>query len=1437
MSYISAIELGSGGAKVALQSPRTNLSLMRAATWIRCLALLLGAVVAAPAPSDSIPVLFLGGSSGSHRTQAMCELARPALAGEGIELEYTEDIGQLSSETLAPYKVVAIYRDHGDLPPEAERALVDFVSRGRGLLVVHCGSHCFRNSQRYTSLVGGRFLKHGGGEFRARILDAQHPALGNVRSFESWDETYVHDQLSTDRRILMGRAEVSGYEPYAWARSEGQGRVYYTALGHDERTWNRGEFHRLLAQAVLWLAGHAADDLPATPAPAEPVGGPVPEPLSPEESVRRMHLPEGFRVELFAAEPEIVKPLAMNFDERGRVWIIESLDYPNDVFPRGEGHDRIKVCEDTDGDGRADRFTVFAEGLNIPTSLLPTERGLLVAEAPDLALLTDNDGDGRADQRRVLFTGFGRDDTHAVVANLHYGLDNWIYATCGYSGGEVQAGGRTHRFRQCLLRFRLDGSAFEVLGSTSNNTWGLGIGPAGDVFASTANDEHSLHLAIPNRYFERVRGWHGQGLGPIADHARMHPVCADVRQVDFHGRFTAAAGHEIYAARQFPDEFHDRAALVCEPTGHLVHVDLIEPSGASFVAGEGFNLLASDDPWTAPTVAVPGPDGSVWMVDWYNYIVRHNPTPPGFETGPGNAYVTPDRDRKHGRIYRIVYDPQGKREGPQAPPKLDTDEQLVAALAHDNFFWRLTAQRLLVERGRREIKPALEAVLRDPAATWAKVNALWTLEGLELFPGRNSTDASAVFAALDDPHSAVRRAALLAWVANPRYTAATVALGLLKDAEPQVQLAALLALSDNGAEGRPGPPLIGFLKRVNPQDTRLVQAATCACVNNGGILFWQMASGKAVERGSPLEQVARVETEAAARDRQHYVLSNLSLLPRSHPVAAEALLAGLAAGWPDDEPPKLEPSQIEGLVQSFDRLSSRAQGDVARLAVRWKLGDRLAAKLAPLLEKLSAQVSDAQAADAARIEAAQQLLALSADKPPVEAILDSVTSRASPELAQGLIGALADSESPQVAVATLARWSDWPPSAQRAAFALLAARPAWTEQLLAAVEADRIARDDLTLDQVDRLLRHPSAELAARAKAVLASEARPISADRAAVVAERALLAQRQGDAAAGRAVFEKQCAKCHRHGSLGATVGPDLTGMAARRRDELLVDILDPNRSVEGNFRQYTLTTREGLVFTGLLAGETRSSVELVDAEARRRVFERDAIDELTASRLSLMPVGFEQLGDDALTNLLAFLASRGRFVPLPLTKSATIASDRGMFYATEAEVERLILPKWGPVEFRGVPFQVVDPQDGRAPNCILLYGPEGGVSRGMPRSVSVPCGLAAKTIHLLGGVSGWGWPLGAEGSVSLIARLRYADGQTEDHPLRNGVELADYIRRVDVPKSEFAFDLGGRQLRYLTITPSRSEATIDSIEFVKGDDATAPVVMAVTIEGPAAE
>ena len=1410
---------------------------------------ILGALVflisPAQAESPRIKVLFLGDNGHHKPIERAADLLAP-LARAGIDMAYTDDLNDLNSENLARYDGLIIYANHTTITPQQEAALLSFIENGKGLIALHCASFCFLNSPKYISLVGGQFESHKTGVFRTRIVDAKHPAMKGVQEFEAWDETYKHHRLTDDRHILMVRDEDGKREPWTWVRTQGKGRVFYTASGHDERVFRNADYHRLVIQGIRWAVGRPEHQY--TTKPFEYLPGELPNyragrsarlhqmqaPLSPAESMTHLSVPGGFRVELFAAEPDIFKPIAIAWDGRGRTFIAQSIDYPNDKYPDGKGHDRIVIAEDTDGDGKADRFTVFAEKLSIPTSMVFVNGGLIVAQAPDILFLKDTDGDGKADVRKVLFSGFHIDDTHAGPSNLRLGLDNWIYATVGYAGFEGTVGGKRHRFQQGLFRFKPDGSELEFLGSTTNNTWGLGLGETGEIFYSTANGEHSSYLAIPNRYFESVRGLLGRGTVRMADYRKYHPITA-IRQVDFHDGFTAAAGHAVYTARQFPKSYWDRIAFVAEPTGHLVAMCLLDKKGSNFITHDRFNLLASMDEWTAPIAAEIGPDGAVWVLDWYNYIVQHNPTPPGFETGKGNAYVTPLRDKKHGRIYRIVNEPT------KLSPKLDLDkatpDQLVAALKNDNMFWRLQAQWRLVERGKTDVLPALaelaaEAGTDDIGENLPAIHALWTMHGLGAFARSDAKTIALLDKELRHASPDVRRAALGVLPRNQEAVQAILDANLLGDPEPLVRRAALLALSEMPPSKDAGIAIHTLLKaRENEKDRWIPLAATCAAArHHDGFLI---AALTVKTNSDTVRRVVRIVSEHFARGEALSHLSDLlNRLKDAGPTDADALLEGLAAGWPKDRKPKLDESTCDALLALMPRLEPNGQLHLALLAGRWGMAGRFEKALAGLRKALLATIADENKSEKERIESAQRLAQMQPNRGVLDSLLAEVSPKASPTLAAGILDAAGQATSPELAPILIEHWNQLTPRLRQMGVAILLSRPEWSRVLLDALDKGTVSDTDLTLDQSQQLTNHPDKKLAERARVLLARGGRLPSPDRKKVLDEYMLLTEKTGDAHKGFEVFKSICAKCHRHGDTGETIAPNLTGFNVHPKSKILQKMLDPNSSVEGNYRQYTVTTKAGRVINGLLAAETKTAFEIVDTEAKRHVVLRDDIEEMTASNRTIMPEGFEkQLSKDDIVNLLEFLTAKGKYVPISLDKVATICSSQGMFYSSEAQAERLIFRDWKTKTFQDVPFQLIDPQRGHVKNVILLYSPNGTIPPRMPKSVTLPCNTAARAIHFLSGVSGWGYPYSAKGSVSLIVRLRYADGKTEDHPLKNGEHFADYIRRIDVPGSQFAFALRGQQIRYLTVTPERTE-TIKEIELLKGPDSTAPVVMAVTVE-----
>jgi hypothetical protein len=1162
------------------------------------------------------------------------------------------------------------------------------------------------------------------------------------------------------------------------------------------------------------------------------------EPLSPVESLKHIVVPRGFHVELFAAEPDLGgKPIAMNWDERGRLWVAETYDYPNELQSAGEGRDRIRICEDTDRDGRADKFTVFAEQLSIPSSLTFSRGGAIVFDGTQTVFLKDTNGDDVADERRVLFGTWSQKDTHGGPNNMQYGLDNWIWAMQGYNDSRLEVGGQKHQFRQGFLRFKPDGTKLEFLRSTDNNTWGLGISEEGIAFGSTANRNPSVHMPIPNRYYERVRGWTPSLVLPtIAESHLFAPITDKVRQVDHFGGHTAAAGHALYTARRYPRQYWNRTALVCEPTGHLVGTFVIARDGSGFRSASRFNLFASDDEWTAPVMAEVGPDGNVWVIDWYNYVVQHNPTPIGFKTGRGAAYESDLRDKLRGRIYRVVYD------GPEEEKPLSladaTAQKLISTLVHPNLFWRRHAQRLLVQRGQADVVPALVALAGDPAVDEIGLNvgamhALWTLHGLGALDGANPTATAAAIKALRHPSAGVRRNAVQVLPQTEESAKAILAARLCEDDDPQVRLAALLALADC-------PPVAGLDRLLvsllcdpaNVDDRWIREAAICAAATDSNAFLAAIATAE--KPPETLAEAATIVAEHRARSGPFQSIDHLvGTLATMDPRLADAVVRGLVQGWPADQRPSLDAGLEATLEALLPRLSLEGRSMLVQLAIRFgsQKFERYAQELAATL---LIRASDESLAAQPRIDAARELVALrSNEREPLEALVKLITPRMAPELAGGILRATAGSDVEIFGASLIERQPAWTPEVRSAGISVLLSRLAWTKSLLDALAGGNVQWSDLSLHQRQSLIEHPDRELRKRSKELLERRGALPNPDRRKVLEELLPLARQTGDAARGKQMFIKQCAKCHVHGSEGARIGPDLTGVAVRSKEELLDNIIDPTRSVEGNFRVYTVSTSSGLVLTGLLASESKSAVELFDTEGKKHQVLREDIDELVASPKSLMPEGFEkQLTPQDLVDLVEFLASRGKFLPLPLDKVATAVSTRGMFEHPDSKVERLAFDDWSPKTFAGVPFQLVDPRGDRVANAVLLFGPQGLAAK-MPKSVSLPCHAPARRVHLLGGVSGWGHPLGERGSVSLIVRLHYEDGTSEDHELANGEHLADYIRRVDVPGSQFAFDLDGRQLRYLAVEPKRPDR-IDRIELVKGPDGTAPVVMAVTIESP---
>lgn len=524
----------------------------------------------------------------------------------------------------------------------------------------------------------------------------------------------------------------------------------------------------------------------------------VQNPLSPEESQKHIQVPEGFETVLFASEPEIINPIAFTWDERGRLWVVQSQDYPHNLA-NDVGGDRITICEDTNGDGKADKFTDYATKQSLSTGIVKVKGGIIVAQAPDMVFLEDTDGDDKMDKSTVLFGGFGTYDTHAGPSALRYGQDNLIWGSVGYSGFENEFQGKSIEFKMGVYRFTKDGGFFEPVGRFNNNTWGLGIREDFEIFGSTANNNHACYVGIPLRHYEYLSKKPGWAINAdfIQGHYEITAVdTIPLQQVDVRGGYTAAAGANFYTARNYPAEYQNQM-YVNEPTGHLVHLARIEEAGAGFKEVDGGNIFASTDAWTAPVFTETGPDGNLWVADWYNPVIQHNPDKRGMDNqiwnadrGDGNAHINPLRDKGHGRIYIIRHE-----DGDDSDiTEIDSNDNdaLIEGLQSDNMFWRITAQRLIVEGNKTDLTPALIELAGSDKNEFSAVHALWTLRGLGALDGANKEANSAAIKALSSKFNVVKRAALSLLPDLEEGSDELAKSSLLKDADLHIRLAAML---------------------------------------------------------------------------------------------------------------------------------------------------------------------------------------------------------------------------------------------------------------------------------------------------------------------------------------------------------------------------------------------------------------------------------------------------------------------------------------------------------------------------------------------------------------------------------------------------------------------------------------------------------------------
>jgi putative membrane-bound dehydrogenase-like protein len=958
---------------------------------------------------------------------------------------------------------------------------------------------------------------------------------------------------------------------------------------------------------------------------------PGPGPLSPAEALRAFRVEPGVRVEVFAAEPLVVDPVAFAFDDRGRLLVVENRGYPGEV-KRDQTRDdapaaaegRIALLEDTDGDGRPDRRHEYATGLGYPNGILPWRGGVFVTCAPDILYLKDHDGDGVAEERTVVLTGFSTSRTTQIrTSHPTLGLDGWVYVTSGLNGGKVRSPRHPERpevtYTPADARFHPETLEFQVVGGRGQ--FGLAFDEFGRRF-NTSNRHPIQQIVLEPAHLKRnpllAFSETVQPVSRVEAEAVVWPAARARVTADFipallskphTGTFTSACGLVLHAGPGLGEE-RIGSAYICEPAQNLVQRQVLRPEGPTFraePATRGAEFLASTDSWFRPVFAADGPDGALYVADMYRREIDHPAYVP--EESRGGLDFTSGRDR--GRIYRLVR----ADAPPAAPVRLAGDlDGLLAGLEAPEPWVRARAQRLLVERGEGPAVTRLEAIVRSGSRSEARVRALWTLAGLKRL-------SPAVL------ESATRDA-----VAGVREQGVTLA-GARLATEPTLGALLLVAAADPDARVR----FLAALALGSWPDPRAVEGLAAVAVRDGAERWARAAvlsgvGGRLEAFQAALAPRLPAATPAVAAALQEEV-GRLVGAGGSAEAAGEFLRAALAApagvGW--------RVPAILGLAEGR-RARPDLKGKPATDVLAALAGPAGAAALEEVFGRAATLALD-PAGEPAQRSRAVSLLALT-DYPAglgrAAALLDA---RQAPELQLQFVRALerlGDARGAELLVRA-ENWGRFTPQVREAAVAALAAKPAMTRVLFAAIDQGTVRAPEISSVRRAALLKQANVELRAEAQRLFASLE---GGDRMEVYRKAKASLDPRAAVAAGAAPFARACSACHSFNGVGGKVGPDLTGVGNQPADALLLHILVPNYEVAPAYQAVTVTTTDDRSVTGWVVAETEVSVTLRTAAGAEEIVLRRNLAGLTASGVSLMPDGLEQTMSPAeLSALLAYL------------------------------------------------------------------------------------------------------------------------------------------------------------------------------------------------------
>ena len=964
----------------------------------------------------------------------------------------------------------------------------------------------------------------------------------------------------------------------------------------------------------LPAAGPIAPD--AQPAPPQPAIGNrqsaltrASNPRSPEETLKSIHLSPDLAIELVAAEPLIADPVAIDWGPDGKLWVVEMADYPYGMDGKGKPGGRIKYLESTKNDGRYDKATLFLDNIRMPTGIIAWRKGVIVTAAPEIFYAEDTDGDGKADKREVLFKGFKEGNPQLRVNGLRWGLDNWLYVGNGWSGGVVESL-KTHQkldIKGRDLRLNPDTGEMELVSGVSQ--FGREHDDFGRWFGT--DNAHPLFQYVLDDHYLRQNAHLNLGDGknqllplPLPPVFPKSPFAKRYIGLDHHGHFTSACGISVYRDNLlFTQDSQELNAFICEPVHNLVQRQVLTESGATFSArrvdGEkDADFVAGEDPWFRPVMTRCGPDGAIWIVDFYRYMIEH----PDWLNDQGKKELAPfyrDGDDR-GRIYRIY--PKNKR--PRAIPRLDglSTQELVASLESPSGYVRDLAQRMLVWKNDLAAATPLADLFNNSKNAMARLHALCTLAGIpNPKSGVSNLKSEILQAALSDPHPAVRANAVRLADGRTEPVLVESMISLAKDPNPLVGLQ--LAYTLGHVSGDQAAAALARIAARDPDDRWIAAAVASAAPEHRRNLTAAVLADPR-QLGTPLYD---------------------------HLLAMAVALNDVdAIGQFMDRVNGTTEPQMKGLARLLDALSA------AKRPVDSSAGadDRLR----PTIDTASRFALDPKLPFTTRLAAADLLGRLANRRKDDLAIAAGLLAPQSPaDIQTAAVRAIARTLDASVPAILLKDWASHSPALRLTIGDALLAREAWSLEL-----AQSPAARDLDFSRRQRLLNHPSAKIKEAAKQTLAQAA--VNADRQKVIDTYQRVLVLTGDAAHGKELFAQHCATCHRIGTapVGHDLGPNLLTVRDWTKENLITAVLDPDRTVEPRYIAYAATLNDGTALTGLLTSESAGNVILKTLDDAEHPLPRHNLKSLVSTNHSLMPQGFEAaIGVEELADLLAYIQS----------------------------------------------------------------------------------------------------------------------------------------------------------------------------------------------------